>query len=285
MVEVPIHTTDTGELKDRKDFCSMSKQLQRKLGVEKRQHIRVDHPPLATYYRVYNFHEDNEKPLVVREDGLTRFGVEEGAEVKLTPTVPQETFMEARRTGGMAETVWDQNSQDKVLVTAPHGGDIEFGTDDMAVRLYKLLEKEGVPVSFWACHGFNQQAQRGSAFRRWHISKPTDSTQSYPGLQQVADRKYDHVITFHLQKLKVYSVGGQANDQVRDGVANRLDQLLGFEAKTDVNNMPNPGTHSRVSTNALSKNGGLHIELPREACYKKRRTVAIRVKKELLNHL
>lgn len=285
MLEIPIHITDSEKLEDREDFCSISKELQRKLGVDKRAHIRVDHPSFATYYRVYNFHEDNEKPLLVREDGLKRFGVGEGVQVKLSSTVPQEDFMEARHTGGIAETVWDNEKQDKVLVTAPHGGDIEFGTDDMAVRLYKQLEKEDVPVSLWACHGFNQQAQKGSSYERWRIHKPTDSTGSYPKLQEVVDRRFDHVVSFHLQKPKVFSVGGKADAKIRGEVADRLDGLLGFDAMTDVDNMPNPGTHPRVSTNALSKNGGLHIEMPRQVCYNKRRTVALQVKKVLEKHV
>lgn len=280
MLNATIHSSDNG-IANRRDYCSISTRLQERLGVERRAHVRVDCPPYAAYYRVYNVHENHEHPFRVREPGLDRLGVAEGTTVDVSATVPREEVMEARRTGGFAETVWDDGTQDSVLVTAPHGGDIEFGTDDMAVRTYNLLRTAGVPVSLWACHGFNQRAERGSAYRRWHISKPTDSPESYPGLRRIADREFDHVIAFHLHTPSSVEVGGRADEGIRAAVGERLDGNLDYPVETDVTEMANPATHERISVNALSKHGGLSLELPPPVCYTSRRTVAVAVKNAL----
>ena len=266
--ELSIRTTTDPDLDSSYlDRCSFPQELADRLDLDEREHVRVDRNPYATYYRIWKTHEDPADSLLIHEDGLDRFGVESGDFVELSTTIPRESLDEARENGGLAESLRDDGEQDRVLVTAPHGGGVERGTDAMATHTYRLLVDADVPASLWMLHGFNPpEESEVTSHKRWHIGKPVDGASGYPGLKELLDRRFDHVVAFHRSGYSEIEVGGQVDAAVRERVADQLRERTGKEVWTDLDRLRLPGTHERVSTNYLSKDGGLHIECTPGTC-------------------
>ncbi len=281
MAEATVHKarSDQIRLKQKSRRCSLSPDFRERLNVDINQHIRVEYDGVAAYYAVDQFHENNEYPFRTSKKGRKRIGVRPGHQVIVSSLVPQGEYLEARMNGGFTETVWDDGKQNSILFVAPHGGDIEFGTDDVAVRSYKAMRNSDLPASVWMCHGFNNSLTKDS-FKRWHIKKPCRSISSYPGLQSVADRRYDHVISFHVQNKDkkrdehYIGVGGRVDDEIRFEVADRLREKTGKTVEDDLEEMKWNGTHEDNCVNYLSKNGGLQLELTPGTAYRYRRRVA-----------
>ena len=266
--EVSIRTTTDPDLDSSyMDRCSFPRQLADRFDLDEREHVRADRGPYATYYRIWKIHEDPAGSILIHEDGRDRFGVEAGASVELSTTIPRESLDEARENGGLAETLRDDGEGDRVLVTAPHGGRVERGTDAMATHTYRLLVDAGVPASLWMLHGFNSpEGSEVTAHKRWHVGKPIDGASGYPGLGELLDRRFDHVVAFHRSGYSEIEVGGRVDSVIRERVADRLRERTGKEVWTDLDQLRLPGTHDRVSTNYLSKDGGLHIECTPGTC-------------------
>lgn len=265
--------------------CTLSEQLADRMNIEPIHHIRIDTPDQSMYCLVKDTHKENSYSLRIPKATRDRFNFEHHDTVKISSTVPIDDYMEARRKAGFAETVWDDGKQDTLLLMAQHGGDIEFGTDDVPVRCYKKMQSEGMPVSVWMCHGFNNSFKT-DAFRNWHISKPCKSINSYPGLKQVATRRYDYTVSIHMQnkdesregtdKNEYYiGVGGCIDDSVRFDVAERLRDRTGKTVVTDLDEMKYAGQHELNSANYLSKSANsLQLELTPKTAYVHRKSVA-----------
>jgi phage replication-related protein YjqB (UPF0714/DUF867 family) len=264
-----IHTSPDSELDpDRKckDRCSISASLAERLDLEIGNHIRVDRGPYATYYRIRRVHTDTSRPLLVHEDHLNRFGVAPSTEVRVSTTIPQETREEASRNGGLAEILKDDGEQDRLLVAAPHGGDVERGTHEMAETCFGLFEDDGIPVSLWMLLGYRSPAQELSSYRTWHIGSPMRGRQGYPGLMKIVDREFDVVVGFHRSAYNHIEVGGKIDRDTREQVGRTLREKTGKRVKTELSELNLPGTHSKVSVNYLSKEGGLHLECTPGTC-------------------
>lgn len=250
-----------------KDRCRLSRAVADRLGLEAGSHLRVDAGPYATYYRVQEIRGDD--PLVVHEDHLDRFGIDGERTVRVSTTLPQESRREARKQGGLAETLDDDGARDRVLVTAPHGGAVERGTDELAERIHLLFERAGIPASLWMLHGYNPSAGSAvSAHRRWHVGKLADGIDGYPGLRRLDGREFDLVIGVHRSGYDEIEVGGRIDAATRERVAERLHDLTGREVRSDPDRLRLPGTHPRISTNYLSADGerGLHVECTPGTC-------------------
>jgi phage replication-related protein YjqB (UPF0714/DUF867 family) len=179
--------------------------------------------------------------------------------------------MKARRSGDLAETVWDDLKQSRILVYAPHGGDIEFGTDDAAIRLYRKLQNNGFDCSLWTLHGFNP-----NSFARWHASKPGLTSGSYPGLDQVSDRTYNLVVSFHVQSEGYTGVGGAIDDEFRKQVVEEMDRRMRdrYEFRWRHSDMRWTGVSDSNIVNKLATDGGLQIEMQPIIGYKYRKKAA-----------
>lgn len=286
MIKTQIHKARSNQdIIGKRRSCSLSQQLANRLNIEPLHHIRIDGEDRSMYCIVKETHEKNQYPLRMPKATRDRFKFEHEDTVRISPTVPQDSYMEARRTGGFAETVWDNEKQDNLLIMSLHGGDIEFGTDDVPIRLYKKFQRENVPVSAWMCHGFNRSF-KSDAFTNWHISKPCKSIQSYPGLNQVATRRFDYTVSIHMQgkddsredtdENEYYiGVGGRIDDEVRFDVAERLRDRTDKTVVTDLDEMQFAGQHELNSANYLSKDGSsLQLELTPKTAYVHRKDVA-----------
>ncbi|MCU4744392.1 hypothetical protein [Natronoglomus mannanivorans] len=260
-----------------KDRCSLSRELASELDVDRQDHVRLDTGPYSTYYRIETLHDDPSRPIVVHEEHVHRFGAEPGSTVNVSTTIPRESPSEARERGGLAETLIDDGTQDRVLVTAPHGGAVERGTDVIAEYTYELLREAGIPVSLWMLRGYNPpDGSEVTAHRRWHVGKPIDARSGYPGLRSIVDRGFDVVIGFHRSGFDEIEVGGRIDAATRAAVADRLRTFTDKPVRSDLDSLRLPGTHPRVSVNYLSEGGdnGLHIECTPGTCTNYRRETA-----------
>lgn len=271
--------SDQKRLKSKRRRCSISPELQRRLGVEEGRHLRVGHDGRDAYFVVDEIHDETEYPFRTAKRGRRRIDVAPGETVTVSNVVPDENYLAARQFGGFAETVWDDGRQDEILFVAPHGGDVEFGTDDIAIRSYKAMRNDGLSASAWMCHGFNNSLTKDS-FTRWHLKKPCRSIASYPGLRRVSDRRYDHCVSFHMQNKDedrdeyYIGVGGRIDDEIRFEIGELLRENTGKNVVVDLDEMMWNGMSPDNSVNYLSKHGGLQLELTPGTCYRYRRKVA-----------
>ncbi len=80
----------------------------------------------------------------------------------------------------------------QLVVLAPHGGQIEPGTDTQAQVLVEALAEHD--PSLWVCSG---EHEGGGSFRIWHIPSTEISVDSFPLLADVATHDYDWAVSFH----------------------------------------------------------------------------------------
>lgn len=150
-----------------------------------------------------------------------------------------------------------------LVVCAPHGGDIEPHTDELAEGVFAMLRRQGKGVSCWRCKGWKQ---RGGAHERWHITSTQISPRSFPLLGQIAARGFGHALAFHGCKGKMLLIGGRALTGLKDEIAQALRVIKGLERRVRV---AQPGSAYGGGEQANLVNwltargaGGVQIELP-----------------------
>jgi phage replication-related protein YjqB (UPF0714/DUF867 family) len=251
--------------------CALSTALAERLDVSTGRHLRVESKRTRAFVVVHEIYRDERPTLALAEPGRERLRVHERSPVSVSGLVPREDVMTARRVGGFAETVWDAGDPDRLLVSACHGGDVEFGTVDAAVRVFRGLRDAGLPCTLWACQGFQPDA-----FDRWHVPEPCLSPDSYPGLSRLVDRRFEHAVSIHMQNADHVGVGGRVDDDVRHAAGKALRARLPDSKRvvTDLDEMQLTGRSRTNSVNYLSRHGGLHLELTPVTCYRYRKRVA-----------
>jgi phage replication-related protein YjqB (UPF0714/DUF867 family) len=103
------------------------------------------------------------------------------------------------------ERLVDDDESTGLIAIAPHGGFIEKHTDEQAAHVQWLLAGKG--ACSWICKGYKQG---GGAWDRWHITSTDISRHSFPGLDQVAQRKFTYAVSFHGMSYDVVLIGGGA---------------------------------------------------------------------------
>jgi phage replication-related protein YjqB (UPF0714/DUF867 family) len=103
------------------------------------------------------------------------------------------TDAEAEARSEFIENVTDNGENRKLIVIAPHGGNIEKYTDEQAEHVVQKLSSKY--VSTWICKGFKEG---GGAFKRWHITSTDISEESFPKLKAIMARgKFEYSVAFH----------------------------------------------------------------------------------------
>eukprot|EP00741_Cyanophora_paradoxa_P015753 tig00020904_g15208.t1 len=149
--------------------------------------------------------------------------------VLVTPfsPLPNLSDAEARALGEMTEGVLGNLATARVLVLAPHGGDVEPGTERQAEELVRLLG--GDVAAAWVCRGYNRQ---GSAMGRHHVTSTELSEASFPGLARVAAaaaaRRFEFAVSLHGMREAglTVRVGGGGAERLRRDVAEALRGAL-----------------------------------------------------------
>jgi phage replication-related protein YjqB (UPF0714/DUF867 family) len=148
-----------------------------------------------------------------------------------------------------------------LVVCAPHGGVIENYTDEQAERVFDQLDGAGKDVSSWRCKGW--QGEIG-AYDAWHITSTEISRDSFPYLDQIADRGFGYAVSFHGYGEEDIAVGGGASTAFKTQIAVAIQSAVGTAYDvTVVNDGPYGGTSPENFVNWLtSASNGVQIEQP-----------------------
>lgn len=133
--------SESGRL-EKANRCVLSRCVAETLDKDTEGHVRVESDESKAYLLVGEVHEDTQG-IEVNRDGLRRIDADTGDTVTIERTVPIESREKAFLTGDIAETFWNRGDAD-VFISCPHGGDIEYNTDEMGMYLFKELFAQGV---------------------------------------------------------------------------------------------------------------------------------------------
>jgi len=183
-------------------------------------------------------------------DGVVQAGVVEAA-----PPCDGARFFE------VAE---DDGRQGYCVVIAPHGGDIEKRTDVEATHFGRALASSRWPVTVWMCKGFGDAL--AGAFDRWHITSTDLHPASFPRLQRIATRTFEHGVAFHgfarrPGEADVY-IGGGASEPVKAEIRSALEDAglpLEIRVATAIDDPKFQGRSPENLINRLAVQG-IHIE-------------------------
>jgi len=87
---------------------------------------------------------------------------------------------------------------------APHGGKIEEHTDAQAAVVESALPP--MAVRRWVCKGWGD-SQRG-AHARWHITSTEIAAASFPRLNELPPKSFQHAVAFHGWSADGIGIGG-----------------------------------------------------------------------------
>jgi hypothetical protein len=189
-VEIAQAEPDQDAVNEEYYRCSISDKLAAQLDKDIDGHIRVESDGVLNgYYQIKDIHSDSDRDLKISRHthGLSRLQLTVGDTVEVRSTVPLDDPREAFPRGDIAETFWEQTSSE-VFISCPHGGDIEYNTDEMGQYLFKKLLGQDIPSTMWALHGF-YSIQHKDAFKRWHVKKPIKAYDAYPGLKKLVEEQ------------------------------------------------------------------------------------------------
>lgn len=149
-----------------------------------------------------------------------------------------ENEEQAKNMGELIEqSIVKQNR--KLIVIAPHGGQIEPHTDEQAQFVLEHLPDDR--VSLWMCKGFSNLDSTVDldAHKRWHITATEISERSFPKLRTIIEPKFEYAIAFHGWDDNSICVGGNAEsvdagliDEIRDLIKNKLGPDIKVVATT-----------------------------------------------------
>lgn len=156
-------------------------------------------------------------------------------------------------TGHRTEFLYDDGTNQDVLVCAAHGGRIEPGTAEQAIELATRLPA----ATCWACLGYDDESDE---FERWHPPSTAIDPDGYPLLADIADRRFHRVVSLHGLADEGLLVGGGIAPEIKQLVGDRLDAVVAPETRT-VSSGEYAGVHPDNFVNWLAKEGGgLQIE-------------------------
>jgi len=121
----------------------------------------------------------------------------------------------------------------KLIVIAPHGGNIEPWTDEQAQYVRENLPHPDEKVSLWMCKGFKHPdapEDEHDAHNRWHITATEINERSFPQLRTIIETKFEYAIAFHGMEQNFICVGGNAEsadagliEEIRDSIKHELN--------------------------------------------------------------
>jgi phage replication-related protein YjqB (UPF0714/DUF867 family) len=218
------------DLKKRREHCSADARLLQAIGSDLRHQVRVhcvvDGREELALYTVSELLDETPDDivrmgLVGRKRLRTEDEVQGVVDSKVVDSQLDDT--RAREAGELVERLCDDGSQ-HLIVIAPHGGDIEPGTDDQARHVAGRLRDHS--ASLWLCRGWRPG---GGAFDRWHITSTDLNPAGFPLLQSVMSRCFTYAVAFHGFDQPGVLIGGTAPPSlkfaVHEAIGGKLDGL------------------------------------------------------------
>lgn len=210
---------DTNNTKRLREHLVVDPDLWTKMGLEQKQQIILDKNDGSGMYAVFTVENRQQRSTelevtIGNPDGVGRFNSSSlpySNCILHTDITSSGTRAQVSSSGGYFETLQDSSaSQARYVAIAPHGGDIELYTDEMAERFYGLMTQSGSrSCTFWHGQGFSDNLLQ-SAADRWHITAVDINPISYPTLKTIINRDFEFGVSFHGQDLNRVDVGGGA---------------------------------------------------------------------------
>lgn len=170
------------------------------------------------------------------------------------------TEMSAKTFGGVFEVLKDECEFDRMIILAPHGGNIEPGTSDQAKTMYYDLFNRNHQVTLWMLNGY---MPGGGAFERFHVPSCEFEAEDFPKLSTVLDRNYAFSLAFHGCKGDTVYVGGTAGNSLKNEVVSAImNAVHGNIAIEVVSSGPYGGVSPDNIANRLARES-IQIEQPR----------------------
>jgi phage replication-related protein YjqB (UPF0714/DUF867 family) len=264
-------------LKNDAERCSADPDMLQSIGRAVRHQVRITRTDDPRFFALYTVAQANppadlgdpSRANVVRtgQTGRERLG-KSGA----MSAVVQATVVDASPgSSGVRffEVAEDDVSKTYFVVIAPHGGDIEKGTDDEAEHLVRELAAIGCPSTTWICKGFGDAV--AGASQRWHITSTDLNPASFPRLATIATRKFCHGVAFHgfakgPDDADLY-IGGGASGAIKMAIRCALEGAnmpLQIRIATEADD---PKFQGRSADNLINRlaTQGIHIEQSSDA--------------------
>lgn len=258
---LPIQTT----ILDHPERCSVDARALSLLGIGLGQQVRISFGGEFALFTVATTRKERTAALVrMGAKGLARLGATlvSNPHVTLDPAVVRKglTDGDAKAMGELAEIVQGDPNGKFLVAIAPHGGNIEPGTDVQARRLAERLADRR--ASSWICCGYKPG---GGAYARWHITSTDAHAASFPGLSPLLSRGFSHAVAFHGFSQNEIVVGGGAplawKAKVKDAIAAVLGGT-GIAVRLASESDHYGGDSPKNVVNRLAPQGGVQIEQP-----------------------
>jgi phage replication-related protein YjqB (UPF0714/DUF867 family) len=267
------------------EHCSLGSDQLAAIGRNIGQQVRIvrDQKNYAIYTVKKQESQDN-NIVRITPKGLNKLGVSTGPiEAIVESKVPYKSCLnnalcisdtQAEMMNEFIERLDDDGTNTSLAILAPHGGSIEPHSDTVAEKTRKHLVSLGKTVSYWRCKGWKE---RGSAYKRWHITSTDINEASFPMLNTIVKRPFKYAISFHgfnKCKLKDESkqsvdiwIGGLATSSLKGELRDLIDNATGLTVKVSekLKGDPFSATNKNNIVNRLVKNtNGIQIEMDKE---------------------
>jgi phage replication-related protein YjqB (UPF0714/DUF867 family) len=249
------------DLKDHRERCAPAARALAALGSGPGQQVRIHHNGEFALYTVSELlHETTDSVVRMGLGGRQRLQSEAEFEGVLDTKVvdPDLSDEDARDAGELVERLNDDGSQTRLIVIAPHGGDIEEHTDEQAERVAKRLGPQ--LASAWRGKGWRPG---GGAFVRWHITSTDLNPIGFPLLNSVMSRRFSHAVAFHgFNDEPGVLIGGTAPAEMKERLRRAIRQVLpaGLDVRVALPGEQYGGDDPNNIVNRLSPCGGIQIE-------------------------
>ncbi|WP_240940388.1 poly-gamma-glutamate hydrolase family protein [Haloarcula argentinensis] len=246
--------------------CRLPQSMMDALGVQADQQVRLVYDGEAAVFTVdisddtFGYVSNGGRDRLRAKNGS--FRVDGSADV-MDSHLDEEA---AKAEGGFIERT-TESEQSELVVLAPHGGYIEWGTDIQAERMTAQLD-----ATKWCSFGWSPG---GGAFRRWHVTSTAIHPASFPALQDISERGFDHAVAFHGWSESYVGIGGPAPTWLRADVRDAISEVVDCDVRLATDGSRDGDSPENV-VNWITESGsdGVQIEQPWAVREERRDTVA-----------
>jgi phage replication-related protein YjqB (UPF0714/DUF867 family) len=274
-----------------REHCTLDLKTAATLGVHVGEQVRVKIAgELTSLYTVKTVKREDAATMRVGPEGFARLTGASGQSVTAHVSKPATLSLsesDARAAGECIEKL-EAAGDPKIVVIAPHGGDIEPGTDTQAQTMYGHLATAGKAVQLWTCHGYRHPGfDPVGPNKRWHITSTDISEHSFPGLRSFFTSRFEIAIAFHgcheacdeVTSAGRVFVGGAGPKELRQSIQAKIQiavPTITVETIEDVPSSPVEGASPKNIVNRLSRRG-IQIEQTKAVreCFGKQIALAI----------
>jgi phage replication-related protein YjqB (UPF0714/DUF867 family) len=216
-----------------KEHCMANRVQIEKIGRHRDEQVRIEFPTakgtISAIYTVSVFHNDDADLVLLGRKIKNQLqncqlsnNACRGEVISQIMIEDLDDDKEAEKRGELIEHLNHDGQNHKLVVIAPHGGEIEKWTDNEVEYVGNHFSSE--LVSLWVCKGFSSKDD-DDAFERWHITATDISEKSFPGLNTIFGPKFEYSIAFHGWDEDFICVGGNTAS-AKDGLIGEIKDVI-----------------------------------------------------------